>query len=65
MIGYTGWHPHGGFSTKSAIEIIKNDDDREPNRMWEIVWRVLVSQQIRTFPWPFLYDKVLTNTTDF
>ena len=53
--------PHGGFSVKSALRIIRNEQETPQRWKWDIAWKLPVSQRVRMFICLTLHDKVMTN----
>jgi len=39
--------PSGGFAIKSAMSIIRNHDGQAHDKVWQIAWRIPISQWIR------------------
>ncbi|KAJ8438829.1 hypothetical protein Cgig2_023021 [Carnegiea gigantea] len=52
---------HGGFSIKSTLKIIRNDQEPTQRRLWELVWSLPEAHRIRVFIWLVVHDKVMTN----
>ncbi|KAJ8432968.1 hypothetical protein Cgig2_032800 [Carnegiea gigantea] len=60
-----GWMetPSGKFSIKSALALLRNEQNMISNPMWRWVWHFKVPQHIKLFTWLLLHDKLLTNVT--
>jgi len=52
---------HGGFSVKSALTIIRNEDSEMSDGMWRTIWRLPIPQRMRFFLWLTAHDRLMTN----
>lgn len=51
----------GKFSIKSALQIIRQDENNENDNKWEMVGQVRIQQRIKMFMWLALHDRLLCN----
>ncbi|CAA0824102.1 Unknown protein [Striga hermonthica] len=63
---YWGPFPTGKFTTRSAYELLADDQNLElatsdKQQLWRVVWRWLGPQHIRTFLWLLTKNRLLTN----
>lgn len=52
----------GGFSIKSALQLIRNDIEDLHSQAWRSVWKLPIPQRIRFFLWLVFHDRLVTNT---
>lgn len=54
--------PSGSFTTKSAYDLICNNQQQRPEEsLWKMIWRIKGPQRIRVFLWKLGNHGVLTN----
>nr|GEX77444.1 LURP1-like domain-containing protein [Tanacetum cinerariifolium] len=51
----------GKLSVKSAISLIRNEDDPQCDKKWHVIWKAPVSERIKMFLWLAVHDRLLTN----
>lgn len=57
--------PKGKFSIKSAICIIRKDNTKYEDIIWNTIWSTPIQQRIRTFLWLFCDDRLMGNLNRF
>ncbi|KAJ8427841.1 hypothetical protein Cgig2_029758 [Carnegiea gigantea] len=58
---YWDGNPSERFAIKSAMSIIRNHDVQAHDKVWQIAWRIPISQWIRVFTWLALHNRIMTN----
>nr|GEZ52167.1 LURP1-like domain-containing protein [Tanacetum cinerariifolium] len=56
---YWGGSSIGKFSVKSAISLIRNEDDPQCDKKWDVMWKATVSEHIKMFLWLAVHDRLL------
>uniref|UniRef100_A0A803MXT4 Reverse transcriptase zinc-binding domain-containing protein n=1 Tax=Chenopodium quinoa TaxID=63459 RepID=A0A803MXT4_CHEQI len=62
---YWGGSLKGRFTIKSAIKIIRGDDDAPADGSWELVWNLRVLQRVKVLLWLILHDRLMHNVNRF
>uniref|UniRef100_A0A803L951 Protein FAR1-RELATED SEQUENCE n=1 Tax=Chenopodium quinoa TaxID=63459 RepID=A0A803L951_CHEQI len=62
---YWGGSNHGKFSIKSAMEIIRKDDNLANDNTWNLIWKLKARQLAMVFIWLVMHDRIMTNANRF
>nr|GEY27676.1 LURP1-like domain-containing protein [Tanacetum cinerariifolium] len=55
---YWGGSSIGKFSVKSAFSLIRNEDDPQRDKKWDVIWKATVSERIKMFLWLAVHDRL-------
>ncbi|KAL2941204.1 hypothetical protein RDABS01_029554, partial [Bienertia sinuspersici] len=51
----------GGFTIKSVLKIIRQEDDQPNDDAWEWVWSAPAQNRVKFFLWLVMHDRILSN----
>ncbi|XP_056697578.1 uncharacterized protein [Spinacia oleracea] len=51
----------GGFTIKSALQLIRNDEEEDTPNPWKHIWKLKLPQRLRFFLWLVFRDRLMSN----
>ncbi|XP_021761146.1 uncharacterized protein LOC110725977 [Chenopodium quinoa] len=62
---FWGQRNKGKFSIKSALQIIRKEENENNDGMWDLIWKLRVQQRMRVFLRLVMHNRIMCNTNRF